>query len=133
VEKVLGKPSTISHNWAVYQTPKEAISILYSNGLDCLKGANSQWKVPRGTVISITVAPKEIILFSTLKVDMSVYQVLADTHKLNHREYFSEKVGESISVVDDEVSSFRYSGGIDERNLLCPAGSARENRNRGHL
>src|SRR5262245_14315799 len=101
VEQVLGKPSVVNHYWSTYQIDKEAVSILYSNGLSCQSAANSQWQVPAGTVISITVAPKSIIRFSMIGLNQSSFRVIKDPHKLNHIDYWNEKEGESISVVDD--------------------------------
>lgn len=121
VEVILGKPSNTSHYWSTYQTETEAVSILYSNGLSCRSGANSHWRVPTGTVVSITVAPKSIIRFSTLGLNQSSFRIIKDPHKLNHIEYWNDQEGESISVVDDEISSFTYTASNNDSYLRCPS------------
>lgn len=120
VERILGKPSRTSHHWSTYQTDSEAVSILYSNGLPCRSGANSEWRVPGGKVVSITVAPKTIVLFSALNLDMSKFQKLTDSHMLDRVEYLNKDEGESISIVNGEVSSFTYMAGSADGHLRCP-------------
>jgi hypothetical protein len=120
VEHVLGKPSNTSHHWSIYQTGAETVSILYSNGLPCQTGANSEWRVPKGTVVSITVALKTIVLFSALTVDESKFQKRNDPHMLNAIEYLNMTAGESISVVNGEVKTFEYFGSSADSHLRCP-------------
>lgn len=119
VERVLGKPSQTSNHWSTYQTKTEAVSVLYSNGLPCGSGANSEWQVPKGTVVSITVALKSIVLFSALNVDESKFQKRKDPHMLNAIEYLDMGEGESISVVNGEVSTFEYFGTAADAHLRC--------------
>lgn len=120
VERVLGKARRVANHWATYETDTEAISILYSNGLPCGAGANSEWRASEGLVISITVAPKTIVAFSSLSLDESKYKKRFDPHRLNHIEYSNEEEGESISVTNGEVSSFTYSPSNAKIQLKCP-------------
>jgi hypothetical protein len=120
VERIFGKPSKTSHQWSTYQTDTEAVSVLYSNGLPCGSGSNSEWQVPKGTVVSITVALKTIVLFSALTVDESKFQKTSDPHMLSAIEYLNGTEGESISVVNGEVKSFTYFGGAANSHLRCP-------------
>lgn len=114
------KAISVANYWATYETDTEAISILYSNGLPCGAGANSEWRASAGLVISITVAPKMIVAFSSLNLDESKYKKRFDPHKLNHIEYSNEEEGESISVTNGEVSSFTYSPSTAKSQLKCP-------------
>jgi len=119
VERILGTPSDSSNNWSIYQTKDEAISILYSNGLPCGAGANSDWQVAKGIVVSITVAPKKLILFSTLNLDESKFQKLTDSYHLKQIKYLNLNDGLSISVVNDEVGSFTYTGEVADERFRC--------------
>jgi len=119
VERIFGESANGSGSWAVYQTEGEGISILFASGPPCGSNAENEWRVPKGTVISISISPKTIVLFSTLKVDKSKYQKLKDPHQLNRIEYWNNEEGESISVVDDEVSSFTYFAAARDSVLHC--------------
>lgn len=121
VERILGKPSAERNNWSIYHGEDETISLQFSNGLPCGSGgANSEWKVPKGTVISITVAPKKIIPAAALRIPENKYKKRGDPHKLNHVEYLSEEEGESISIVNGEVSSFTYFPAAADSYRRCP-------------
>jgi hypothetical protein len=104
VEGLLGRPILSSNDSATYHTDAEAVSIRYSNGMPCGKNANSEWNVPAGHVIAITVAPKTIIQFSPLNLDESKYRKSPDPHRLNAFEYTNTEEGESITVVNGEVT-----------------------------
>jgi hypothetical protein len=119
VERVLGKPTHIANYWARYRTDAEVISILYSNGQPCGRGLNSEWNVPEWRVISITVAPRSIVLFSSLNIDTSKYRKVFDPHSSNHIEYSNEEEGEWISVAGDEISSFRYTPDRASNHIKC--------------
>ena len=120
VERILGRSNDTRQHWTTYQTDTKAISVLYANGLPCGRGSNSEWKLPKGTVISITVAPKTILLLSDLHIDESKYRKLSDPHKLNTTEYFDQEEGESISVVNGEISSLTYFAASSDSYLRCP-------------
>ena len=117
VERVLGRPVLSSKHSATYHTNNEAVSIIYSNGLRCAVRANSEWNVPKNRVISITVAPKGIVLFSSLHLDETKYRKSADPHRLSAVEYTNVDEGESITVVNGEVSGFRYTADAASNHL----------------
>lgn len=120
VERLFGRSADGRGSWAVYQTEEEGISILFASGPPCGSNAENEWRVPKGTVISISISPKTIILLSKLNIDESKYQKLKDPHQLNRIEYWNKEEGESISVVDDEVSSFTYFAAAKDSVLHCP-------------
>lgn len=119
VERLLGKPVLSSNDSATYYTDAEAVSIRYSNGTPCGKSANSEWNVPAGRVISITVSPKTIIQFSSLNLDESKYRKSSDPHRLSAFEYTNIEEGESITVVNGEVTSFDYTADSASNHLKC--------------
>lgn len=126
VELLFGRSSIVDGSWAVYQTKEEAISVLFASGPPCGSNADNEWRVPRGTVISMTISPKTRVLLSTLNIDESKYQKIHDPHDLNRIEYRDKEKGESISVVDDEISSFRYFAASEDFILHCSGSSTRE-------
>ena len=119
VERVLGPPTSTSNNWSTYHSSEETVSIFYSNGLPCGRGANSDWQLPQGIVVSITVAPRTIVLFSELNVDESKFQKLKDAHRVGSVHYWNKTDGEEISVANGEVTSFRYVADSAETHLRC--------------
>ncbi len=120
VESLFGKASDLGRDSVNYQTDEFAVTILFASGQPCGLTANNEWRVPKDTVISITVSPKTIILFSTLRIEESKYQKLPDPHMLNRFEYWNRMEGESISVVNGEVSSFSYFAAAKDFLLRCP-------------
>ncbi len=118
-ERVLGHPSDTSNHWSTYHTDTETVSILYSNGLSCQSSANTEWQVPEGTVVSITVVPRALVLFSTLTVDASKFRKTKDPHMLDAIDYFDGNEGESIHIVNGEVKTLEYFGGMADRHLRC--------------
>jgi hypothetical protein len=125
VERILGRSPDASGSWAIYQTEKEAISILFASGPPCGTNAENEWRVPRGTVISITVSPKTVVLLTTLNIDESKFEKFRDPHKLNRIEYRNRDEGQSISVVDNEVSSVTYFAAAKDLALRCPTSQAK--------
>jgi hypothetical protein len=121
VERILGRSPDASGSWAIYQTREEAISILFASGPPCGTNAQNEWRVPRDTVISITISAKRVVLLSTMNIVESKYEKLRDPHKLNRIEYRNKEEGESISVVDGEVSSFTYFASAKDFDLHCPS------------
>ena len=123
VERRLGKPVLSSNDTATYYTDAEAVSIRYSTGTPCGKNANSKWNVPPGRVISITVVPKTIIQFSSLNLDESKYQKSSDPHRLSAFEYTNIEEGESITVVNGEVTRFDYTADSASNHFKCSSKS----------
>ena len=120
VERVLGNPVRFSNYWGTYYTQTESISILYSNGLQCGAGANSDWNVPEGRVITIMVSPKEIVPITSLKFDESKYQKSTDPHMQSAIHYSNIEEGESFSVVNGEITGFHYTADLTSNHLRCP-------------
>lgn len=61
VERLLGPPSLASAD--VYETETESVTVTYSERL-----CDHNWRVPVGTVISVSVSPKAPPLFADLKL-----------------------------------------------------------------
>ena len=87
VERQLGTaPSKMQ--LTTYQTEKEAVSVLYAGGSPCGVDAGSEWRVPKETVVSITVSPKNRILLSDLMLDLSKFEKTPGIHRPNIISYW---------------------------------------------
>ena len=120
VEHVLGPPASFSNHWGTYYIETDSVSILYSNGKPCGAGANSRWKLPKGRVVSITVSPREIVPLSSLKLDELKYKKAADPHIRTAVHYSNFEEGESITVVNGEVSTIFYTADLTTNYPMCP-------------
>src|SRR5258706_11350897 len=66
VERLLGPSKKPAKDYSsIHETEREVVLVEYSTGEPCSGGAN-KWKVPRGTVLSISVALRTEIRFSDL-------------------------------------------------------------------
>jgi hypothetical protein len=65
VEKLLGKPIEGSHNLYLYDTEKERVSVLYSDGM-CNENKSSTFNVPRDRVLTFMVSPKKTMNVSEI-------------------------------------------------------------------
>ena len=86
VERILGKPSAERNNWSIYDSEAETISgAVFKWASLRFGGANSEWKVSKGTVISITVAPRTIIPEVALRITENEYQKQGDPPQIKSR------------------------------------------------
>jgi hypothetical protein len=118
VERLLGGASE-KKQLTTYQTEQEAVSVLYASGPPCDSDAGSQWKAPIDTVVSITVSPKNRVLLSELKTDLTTYVRLTGIHRPNIVTYLNNQDGIRIETFQDEVMSITYFPSASDLNLKC--------------
>ena len=118
VERLLGDASS-KNQLTTYQTEKEAVSVLYASGPPCGSDADSEWNVPKDTVVSITVSPKGRVLLSELKVDLSTYDRLSGVHRPNIITYLNNQDGIRIETFQDEINSVTYFPSATDSKLKC--------------
>jgi hypothetical protein len=118
VERLLGKGSA-RKQLTTYQTEKEAVSVPYASGPPCGSDAGSEWKVPRDTNVSLTVSPKDRVLLSELRMDLSTYDKLSGVHRPNIITYLNKLEGIRIETFQDEVMSVTYFAGASNLQLRC--------------
>src|ERR1043165_281726 len=118
VERLLGNASP-RNQLTTYQTEQEAVSVLYASGPPCGSDADSEWNVPKDTVVSITVAPKNRVLLSELKIDLSTYDQLSDVHRPNIITYLNNQDGIRIETFQDEINSVSYFPSAADLKLNC--------------
>jgi hypothetical protein len=118
VERLLGEASP-RNQLTTYQTEQEAVAVLYASGPPCGSDADSEWNVPKDTVVSITVSPKHRVLLTELKVDLSTYDRFSGVHRPNIITYLNNQDGVRIETFQDEINSVTYFPSAADLKLKC--------------
>lgn len=121
VERLLGPPSEGARSYTVfYQTDTESVTIAYAPGLSCGIGAKySQWKVPRNTVLTISVTLLRPLPFSKLAIDETKYTKTSGGHRPQDIYYIKNGGGESVRVFGGEVQDIDYYPAKSDYSLAC--------------
>lgn len=127
VERLIGKPNS---KYDLYDFEHERVSIIYSNG-PCTRGLQGMWNVPRDTVIRISVAPKEGLQLSDLRIDLRKYERIKDPHVQAHTIYSNKEEGITYHVSEGGKDSGRileinYEPSSKDNHLRCPCDSVRQ-------
>lgn len=122
VERLLGPPTKTSGEYSVtYLRPDETVIINYAEGLPCGIGENySQWRVPRGTVESISVTPLKETRLSQLRIDESKYEKRRGGHLPEVIYYINDQDGETLRTFQGLVMEFNYYPAAKYAHLRCP-------------
>ena len=121
VERLLGPPADQNNElMSVYKLEKEVVVVQYAAGPPCGTDGFRIWRVPQGTVLSITVAPRTQLRFADLQLDMSKYKVTDGGHVPNYTYYTDDRKGEKIEVTQGLVMSISYFPGEKDKDLKCP-------------
>lgn len=121
VERKLGRPLDPGNEYAArYKTKNEVVFVLFASGAPCGPDAPDAWRVPRGTVISLTVRPNTEVRFSDLKLDVGKYKKTDNEgHGPSYFYYTNEKEGIQYEVTQDRVMAITYSSGAKHNDLRC--------------
>jgi hypothetical protein len=119
VEAVLGKPEDPNKMHSlVYRTDKEIVVIDYEDDQPC--GHTDGWRVPSGTVTSITVSPKLELRLSDIEFDESKYKKVHSPDMPPERFiYVNDEEGESLDVFQERVVSLTYFPEAKDAHLRC--------------
>lgn len=121
VERLLGRPSIDRLEAIYYDLADEKVSIHLSMGR-CSDRSGS-WNIPRNTVISIWVTPKQLHL-SDLKVDFTKFDKKQDDELAYIFHYVDSNEGLTYQV-DERMSNFvtliQYFGTRADEKLRCPS------------
>ena len=112
VERLLGQPEQGSGG--VYQTGDESISVSYSE-----KPCDYGWQVPPGTVINISVRPKNPPTLASLKLDERKYEKRNDPHAESLRYYVNPEEGINYTVDAGVVTGIEYYSSAKDNKLRC--------------
>jgi hypothetical protein len=97
VERLLGKPR-VGNN--MYEFKTERAYITYADAGGCAKGSESEWNVPRDTVLGIVVTPKVSLRLPALKLDLKRYKRVTDSEVPTHVYYKDEESGRTYEVFE---------------------------------
>lgn len=127
VERLLGPPIDPDKEYvSVHKLENEVVFIVYASGPPCGMDAQRMWKVPRGTVVSITTSPKTKIRFSELQIDENKYRKTDGGHVPGYTYYINEEDGLKFEVIKDEVASITYFPSAKDNSLRCPTSATQE-------
>lgn len=120
VERLLGQADDPSKEHSlVYKTEKEVVIIDYADGLSCKAGSSAVWRVPRGTVVSITVSPRTPLPLAELHIDKDKYRKRLDLNRSDVVEYNNEEDGVSIVVYQGNVQYINFFPSKKDAHLRC--------------
>lgn len=118
VERLLGP--ALSQCRCDYKTETENLFVLYS-AERCAKGVPKVWNVPRDTVISIIVTPKEEPKLSDLGIDLKKFTKVEDPELRGHFTYTNLEEGVTYSISDDGVvTGIEWFPARKDNCLRCP-------------
>jgi hypothetical protein len=120
VERLLGTPAEQTKElMSVYKLEQEVVVVQYAAGPPCGTDGFHIWQVPRGTVLSIKVAPKSQLLFSDLHLDQSKYKITDGGHVPGYSYYTDETEGIQYEVTQGLVMSTTYFAAAKDSHLRC--------------
>jgi hypothetical protein len=102
VERLLGPPVRPCKEGCTYDTKSEGVFVRYS-GEPCEKGEANRWRVPRDTVISLSVYPSLKPNLSDLKLDRKRFKKTKDPELHGYYTYENQKDGVAYEVSDRGV------------------------------
>lgn len=127
VERLLGPPAVgrlTEQCRCLYDTGDETVYVIYANGLPCNKPEERDWrvggwKVPRDTVIEITVYSKKNQNLPDLKIDESKYKKIANEELPGVFYYINVEEGIKIEVDGDAIGGVTYFHTSTDAHLSC--------------
>jgi hypothetical protein len=123
VERLIGPPMT--PNGITYDLKNERVNITYSAG-GCAEDRPSEWNVPPGTVIGITIYPQTKLLLSDLQIDLNGFEKFINPHNPDS-VYYNNEEGVSIGTKSNgEVVVVQYLPSVKDNRLRCPNSSAQQ-------
>lgn len=137
VERLLGPPSSespVDRCQCLYQLEDVNLSILYANGFPCGEpeqrdGRVGGWKVPRDTVIGLTIYFKTERKLSDLNIDESKYEKEIDKHLPGWVFYTNREEGIRIEGSERTATSISYFPSAKDNHLRCPDSTTKQSCN----
>src|SRR5438132_2323488 len=97
VERLLGAPIRSKGVASTFETKDGRVLAFYSNG-GCNEDPTSDWNVPPGTLLTITVHQNYKLPVKDLRLDSTKYERMSDFHVQGIVYYFSKEDGVRISA-----------------------------------
>jgi hypothetical protein len=131
VERLWGAPSEqLALYSVVYRTGNETILIDYAKGQPC-SGKSNPWRVPRNTVVRISVTLNKGLPLSELRIDQIKYKKRSGGERAEDVYYVNEHDGETLRVFQGEVLDMSYFPALSDEHLRCPV-KRKESRGQRH-
>lgn len=129
VERLLGQSNEKCQ--CGYSLNDVNVSVVYANGKPCGEEESNDWRVggwrvPRDTVIQLTVYYKPRRRLSELKIDVSRYKKISNEELPGVFYYVDADEGVRIEVVGDTVGGITYFPAAKDSNLSCPSSTAKQ-------
>lgn len=120
VERLLGRPTAPCKEGCDYTTENEGVFVRYSVE-PCTKGSANSWRVPRDTVIEMSIYPAVKPRWSDLKLNRRKFTRTKDPELHGYLIYTNEEKGVTYEVDDQGVVSGirRFPSIKDDRSLRC--------------
>jgi len=116
VERILGV-KTSGKAFDEFIIDGDKVSLLFST-TRCEETKLRAFNVPLGTVIMVTVSPKQSTPVSSLDLDMSKFK-LVYTDSEGELSYENNEDGLYITVISGQVRAFTYGAASKDRDLIC--------------
>lgn len=125
VVRILGPSAEPNNEWSSHhRTTNEVVFVMYATGPPCGSNGVNSWKVPKGTVVSVTVRSKNKLLLTALTLDLSKFEKSGGGHVPGYSYYSNQREGMSIEVYGDDVTGITYFAGDADIGLrCCPPGT----------
>ena len=118
VERLVGLPMT--PGGITYDLRTERLNVVYSDG-GCKEGKPSEWNVPLGTVIGLTIYPQTKLMLSDLRMDLSRFDKFINPYNRDSVFYNDDENGLSIGTRSNgEVVVVQYLPTKKDSHLRCP-------------
>jgi len=121
VERLLKvKPERCGGNACLYNLSDKTVFVVYADEPTCRNDdATTSWRVPRDTVLQITLNFKTPQLISALDIDVTKYDRTPDK-ELHGLAYLSDYAqGVRMEISGDTVRAITYYPAVTEDNLRC--------------
>ena len=102
---------------SVYNLPEFRVVIFFSEARNCKKPRG--WRVPPGTVLSLTVSPTREMLPSEMGIDLTNYKKLGDRDLVGAEGYESSEEGISVELFNGFVQDIFFGPTIMDEKLRC--------------
>ena len=122
VERLLKlQPERCGGNTCLYDLEDKTVFAIYSDGPSCKNSdISNSWRVPRDTVIQITITFKTPQPLSILNTDLTKYERVPDK-EFPSLVYFSNYVeGVELETSGESVRRIRYFKAAKDEQLRCP-------------
>ncbi len=118
LKRLLGKPQNRFENIGEYKIKEGLVSVIFSKG-KCTNHSFTEFNVEKGTVISFDFTPKKNIKFSSLKLNLTEFDIRETSDVSDGLEYTDKEKGISFAVLNDVLKYVSFSGRSDILILPC--------------